>query len=107
MRRVIAQPFPEQLLLETPQHLAAGIRAARTQSGLTLAEAALANGISTQTMQRLETDPAAVGFGVLLRVARNLGISLFAVPAASQGVAQKSLKAAVALINQIEPNHGT
>lgn len=39
MRRVVAQPFPEQMLLEIPQHLAAGIRAARTQTGLTLTEA--------------------------------------------------------------------
>ena len=107
MRRVVAQPFPEQMLLEIPQHLAAGIRAARTQTGLTLAEAAVANGISTQTMQRLEKDPAAVGFGVLLRVARNLGVSLFAVPSASQSIAQKSLTAAVALVNEVEPNHGT
>lgn len=104
MRRVVAQPFPEQMLLEAPEHLAASIRAARTQSGFTLVEAALANGISTQTMQRLETDPTAVGFGVLLRVTRMLGVSLFAVPTTAQGLAQKSLKAAVARVNEIDPN---
>lgn len=105
MRRVLPQSFPEEILLETPDVLGRSIRAARTQSGLTLAEAALANGISTQTMQRLETDPATVGFGLLLQVARMMGVSLFAVPAASQNLAHKTLKAAIQVVNEAQSNH--
>ena len=40
MRRVLPQSFPDEILLETPDVLGRSIRAARTQSGLTLAEAA-------------------------------------------------------------------
>lgn len=107
MRRVLPQPFPDEILLESPNILGQSIRAARTQSGLTLAEAALANGISTQTMQRLETDPSTVGFGLLLQVARMMGVSLFVVPAVSQSVARKALKAAIQVLNEAQTNHAT
>lgn len=105
MRRVLPQPFPEEMLLQMPQTLGQSIRASRTQSGLTLSEAALALGISTQTMQRLETDPSTVGFGLLLHVARMMGVSLFAVPAVSEKIAEKTLKAAIQQISESQSHH--
>lgn len=92
MRRVVATNFPDEQIIESPDLLGEAIRAARTQSGLTLLEAALSAGVSKQTMQRIETDPSSVGFGLLLQVGRLLGVSLFVVPAGSRVLVHKTVK---------------
>ena len=92
MRRVVPKAFPSEFLMGSPRDLGGMIRAARTQTGLSLAEAAIANGISKQTMQRLETDPSTVSLGVALQVSRMLGVSFFAVPSATRTIVQKTLR---------------
>jgi transcriptional regulator with XRE-family HTH domain len=105
MRRVVATQFPDEMLLESSSLMGAAIRAARTQSGLTLADAALSAGVSKQTMQRIETDPSTVSFGLLLQVGRLLGVSLFAVPSASRGMVHKAVKALVRAEETERVNH--
>lgn len=84
MRRIIPKAFPTDPILAAPTDLGAFIRAARTQSGLTLEDAALSVGVAKQTMQNIETNPASVSFGLVLEVARALGVTLFAFPAQQQ-----------------------
>ncbi len=71
-------------MLTNASEVAEYIRAARTQSGLTLEEAALATGIARSTLQVIETDPSTVGFDTVLRVARELGVTFFAFPSGQQ-----------------------
>lgn len=82
MKRVVATPFPDSPELRTPAQLGAAVRAARTQSGLTLEAAAMLVGVAKQTLSDLETGRGTVSLGIALRVAEELGVSLFAVPAA-------------------------
>jgi transcriptional regulator with XRE-family HTH domain len=84
MRRVTTRAFPADPVLTLAADLGAFIRAARTQSGMTLEDASLSVGVAKQTMQNIETNPASVSFGVVLDVARALGVSLFAFPAQQQ-----------------------
>jgi len=92
MRRVKALDFPADNLLQDVCILGRFVRAARTQSGLTLEEASLATGIAKSTMQLIETDPSKVAFDTVLRVSRELGISLFAFPAEQQAIVRKMAK---------------
>ncbi|MCK6375534.1 MAG: helix-turn-helix domain-containing protein [Zoogloea sp.] len=89
MRRVKALDFPDDPLLQEVRNLASFIRAARTQSGLTLEEAALATGVAKSTMQSIETNPSKVAFETLLYVARQLGVSIFAYPSEQQEMVRK------------------
>lgn len=89
MRRVKAIDFPDDPLLQEVRNLASFIRAARTQSGLTLEEAALATGVAKSAMQAIETNPSKVAFETLLFVARQLGVSIFAYPSEQTEVVRK------------------
>ncbi len=80
-RRVIPTAVPADPQLTTCEELGAAVRAARTASGLTLEEAALAVSIAKQTLGDLEAGRPTVGVGIALRVAKALGVSLFVAPA--------------------------
>lgn len=80
-RRVVPTAFPTNPQLRTCEELGAALRAARTGSGLTLEEAALAVSIAKQTLGDLEAGKPTVGLGIALRVAQALGVSLFIAPA--------------------------
>lgn len=84
-RRVVPTVFPVDPQLTTSEDLGLAIRAARTASGLTLEEAALAVSIAKQTLGDLEAGKPTVGLGIALRVAKELGVSLFVAPAAEAG----------------------
>ena len=79
MKKVVATAFPDPLLTGA---LAFGkaVRAARTTSGMTQADAALVIGISKQTLLDIESGTGTVGLALSLRTAHELGVSLFAVP---------------------------
>ena len=88
-RRVVPTAFPTAPQLRTCDELGAAVRAARTASGLTLEEAALAVSIAKQTLGDLEAGKPTVGLGIALRVAQALGVSLFIAPAVvSEQIAQ-------------------
>jgi len=56
------------------------LRAARKSGGLTLEQAAAGLGIAKQTLQNLERGTGTVGLGIALRVAAELGVTLFTAP---------------------------
>jgi len=76
-RRVVPTAFPSDPQLISSVELGAAIRAARTESGLTLEEAAIAVDVAKQTLSDLEAGKPTVGLGIALRVAKALGVSLF------------------------------
>lgn len=84
-RRVVPTAFPVDPQLTTSEEFGAAVRAARTASGLTLEEAALAVSVAKQTLGDLEAGKPTVGLGIALRVAKALGVSLFVVPAGEAG----------------------
>ena len=75
-RRVVPTPFPTDPQLTTPDALGAAIRAARTASGLTLEEAALAVNVAKQTLGDLEAGKPTVRLENVLRVLQALGATL-------------------------------
>lgn len=81
MRTVTPKPFPSDLELRSAKQLGIAIRAARTQAGLTLADAALTLGVAKQTLSNLELGKPSVGLGLALEIAAGLGVALFMVPA--------------------------
>lgn len=93
MRRVLPLNFPKDPLIAQATDLGAYVRAARTQSGLTLEEAALSIGVSRQTMVNIEKNSGSVSFAVILQAARALGVVLFAQPAENRERAGQLLKA--------------
>lgn len=84
MRRVVPTPFPSDPLLKDAAAFGAAIRAARTGAGMTLADAAMTLGIAKQTLADLEKASASVGLAMALKVARELGVAVFATPAADR-----------------------
>jgi len=84
MRRVVPTPFPSDPLLKDAATFGAAIRAARTGAGMTLADAAMTLGISKQTLSDLEKANASVGLTIALKVARELGVAVFAAPASDR-----------------------
>lgn len=91
MRRVVSLPFPATPILSSPEDLGRHIRAARTQSGMTLETAALSIGVAKQTMVHIETNPGSVSLSLVLQAAQALGVTLFAVPAQKQILAERVL----------------
>lgn len=81
MKRVTPKPFPLDPLVREPKQLGQAIRAARTAAALSQVEAAVALGISKQTLTDLESGKDTVSIGTALRVANELGVSLFVAPA--------------------------
>lgn len=79
MRRVVKQAFPSPLARDE-QHFGAAVRAARTRAGMPLADAALALGVSKDTLSKLETGQGSVALPTALRIARALGVAVLAAP---------------------------
>ena len=84
MRTVTQKPFPTNLELRSSKQLGVAVRAARTQTGLTLADAAMTLGVAKQTLSDLELGKPSVGLGLALEIAAGLGVALFMVPASAR-----------------------
>jgi transcriptional regulator with XRE-family HTH domain len=84
MRTVTPKPFPSDLELRTSKQLGVAVRSARTQAGLTLADAAMTLGVAKQTLSDLELGKPSVGLGLALEIAAGLGVALFMVPASAK-----------------------
>lgn len=94
MRHVVPVPFPTDPVAMSATDIGRFARAARTQSELTLEGAALALGVSKQTLQDLETGKPTVGLGLTLRILEGLGVVLFAQPAELKERARRRLAGA-------------
>jgi len=92
MKRVVPEAFPSDPLVTDANLLGRTVRAARSQSGLTLEDAALAVGVAKQTLNNLEMGREGVSLGVTFKIMRGLGIALFAVPVAAKDRAMRKLK---------------
>lgn len=92
MRTVTPKPFPSDLELCSAKQLGIAVRAARTQAGLTLADAALTLGVAKQTLSNLELGKPSVGLGLALDIAAGLGVALFMVPASAREQTRMRLK---------------
>lgn len=84
MRTVTPKPFPLDPELRSPKQLGVAIRAARTQAGLTLVDAAMTLNVAKQTLSDLELGKPTVGIGLALEIAAGLGVALFMVPAGAR-----------------------
>lgn len=95
MRRVIPTAFPEDPFVIDSEMLGRAVRAARTQSGMTLEDAALSLGVSKQTLQDFEKGTGGVSLAKALHIMQGLGVSLFAVPARERNLVAQAIKAGV------------
>ncbi len=96
MKRVVPLPFPAEPTVHGPADLGAALRAARTRAGLSLVEAALSLGLTKQTLHDLERGKATVAIGTVLRVASQLGVSLFMAPSEIRERVRDAVRAASA-----------
>lgn len=81
MRRVVAHPFPTNPELSNPKQLGDAVRAARTKTGLTLADAAMSLGVAKQTLADVEAGKPTVGLSMAMTIAIGLGVAFMMVPA--------------------------
>lgn len=92
MKRVVKIPFPSDPLIADPGMLGTAVRAARTEQGLTIEEAAMTIGIAKQTLSDIETGKPSVSWGIVLKVAGELGVSLFAAPSRDRDRIQRLIR---------------
>lgn len=85
-------PSDAESLIADAQALGMAIRHARRRAGLSLEDAALQLGIAKQTLGNLETK-GTVGLETALRAARELGVSLFAVPSSEREPVRRAIAA--------------
>ena len=78
--------------MSDPQAFGQAIRAARTAAGMSLVDAAATMGISKQTLSDLEKATGSVGLTIALRVARDMGVAVFAVQPAQHDAARQALR---------------
>lgn len=80
MKRVVKTVFPSDPLITDARQLGEIMRAARTQQGLTIETAAMAAGVSKDTLCNIEAGKPTVSIGIVLSLAHELGVSLFYAP---------------------------
>ena len=81
-RKITPTPLPESPTVESVAEFGAFIRSLRTQHQLRIDDAAALCGVSVQLLSDLENGRRAVGLDKALMVARQLGLSILAVPRA-------------------------
>lgn len=91
MKRVVPSPPPTDPLTLDPPSFGQAIRAARTAAGMTLVDAAAMMGVSKQTLSDLEKATGSVGLAIALKVARELGVGVFAVQPTQREAARQAL----------------
>ncbi len=92
MRRVVATSFADDPWITEPAQFGATIRAARTNAGLTLQDAAMLVGVSKQTLSDLENATASVGLAIAIKIANQLGVGLFAVGPGRSAPLRRAIK---------------
>lgn len=75
-KRIVKKEIPEAQQLVNAEILAQFIKAARTNSNLTIHDAAAICNVSVSTMTNLENAKADVKFSTVLKVCKMLGITL-------------------------------
>ncbi|RJG06078.1 helix-turn-helix domain-containing protein [Noviherbaspirillum cavernae] len=80
MKTIRPTSFPKDPFIDTTAVVAQAIKAARTQAGLRLADAALLARVSLQTLVDVEAGKPGVSLGKVLQIADAIGVSFFAIP---------------------------
>lgn len=80
--KITPTPRPESPCVETAAEFGAFIRCLRTQHQLRIDDAAALCGVSVQLLSDLEKGRRAVGLDKALKVARQLGVAVLALPRA-------------------------
>ncbi|MGS0743533.1 helix-turn-helix transcriptional regulator [Glaciimonas sp. GG7] len=81
MKTIQRTEFPKDPFVDAVSVVAKSIKAARTQAGLRMSDAALVARVSLQTLVDVEAGRPGVSIGKVLQIADALGVSFFAVPA--------------------------
>ena len=79
-RTITQQPLPESPVVDSIEAFGAFIRSLRTQQQLRIDDAAALCGVSVQLLSDLENGKRSVGLDKALAIARQMGLSLLAVP---------------------------
>ena len=85
-----------------PKSFGQAIRAARTAAGMTMVDAAAMMGVSKQTLSDLEKATGSVGLAIALRVARELGVGVFAVQPTQREAARLALRTQAQSLEEAE-----
>lgn len=75
---------PRQYNVDSPEELGRRIRAARKAQGLTQVDLAEIAGVGPRFLSELERGKDTVRLGLTIRIARLVGIDLFAIPRSSE-----------------------
>jgi len=70
--------MPDRIQVDSPAELGQAIRNARKNQKLTLVLCAAANGVSVRFLSELERGKAGAAIGAALKIARSVGLRLFA-----------------------------
>ena len=97
MNRVKQVTFPTDPFVSEVSVLAQAIKSARTQSGLSLVDAAMLCNVALQTLVDIEAGSHGVSIGKLLQVGDALGVSLFTV---RSNVRERARKQLIALMQE-------
>ena len=89
MPKITPKPFPAQNQLLDSKTLGEAVRSVRTHGGLSIEQAALMIGVAKQTLSDLEAGKPTVSLGLALKVANELGVSIFVVPKTEQDRVQR------------------
>lgn len=92
MKRVVPTLAPSDPLTHDAVAFGQAIRAARTAAGMTLVDAAAALAVSKQTLCDLERATGSVGLVLALKIARELGVGVFAVQPSQREPARQALR---------------
>ena len=79
-RKIILTPLPDSPTIESLSEFGAFVRSMRSQQQLRIDDAAALCGVSVQLLSDLENGRRSVGLDKALMVARQLGLSILAVP---------------------------
>ncbi len=79
-RKIIPTPLPESPSIDSIAEFGIFIRSLRTRQLLRIDDAAALCGVSVQLLSDLENGRRAVGLDKALAIARQLGLSILAVP---------------------------
>ncbi len=81
-RKIVITPVPDSPIVDSVAEFGTFIRSMRTQHQLRIDDAAALCGVSVQLLSDLENGRRAIGLNKALQVARQLGLSVLAVPRA-------------------------
>jgi len=91
-RTIASNPLPDSPVIESMVEFGAFIRSLRTQQLLRIDDAAALCGVSVQLLSDLENGRRAVGLNKALLVAKQLGLSILAIPKSQLNTALPCIK---------------